>query len=58
MRVLVFGMTDNPGGVESFLLNYYRHIDKTKIQFDFNHKNMQKDGNTASSKLLGLVLEQ
>ena len=35
MRVLVFGMTDNPGGVESFLLNYYRHIDKTKIQFDF-----------------------
>jgi len=31
---------------------------KTKIQFDFNHKNMQKDGNTASSKLLGIVLEQ
>ena len=34
-RVLMFGMTENPGGVESFLINYYRHIDRTKIQFDF-----------------------
>ena len=34
-KVLVFGMTENPGGVESFLLNYYRRIDRTKIQFDF-----------------------
>ncbi len=35
MRVLVFGMTENPGGVESFLMNYYRCINKKKIQFDF-----------------------
>lgn len=35
IRVLVFGMTSNPGGVESFLINYYRHIDRNKIQFDF-----------------------
>ena len=34
-KVLVFGMTENPGGVESFLLNYYRNIDRSKIQFDF-----------------------
>lgn len=34
-KVLVFGMTENPGGVESFLVNYYRKIDRTKIQFDF-----------------------
>lgn len=34
-RVLVFGMTENPGGVESFLLNYYRNIDRENIQFDF-----------------------
>lgn len=28
------------GGVESVILNYYRHIDKSKIQFDFVvHKN-------------------
>lgn len=35
LRVLVFGMTENPGGVESFLMNYYRNIDRTAIQFDF-----------------------
>lgn len=35
MRILVFGMTENPGGVESFLMNYYRHIDRNHIQFDF-----------------------
>ena len=34
-RVLVFGMTENPGGVESFLMNYYRLINRDKIQFDF-----------------------
>ena len=35
MRILVFGMTENPGGVESFLVNYYRHIDRNKKQWDF-----------------------
>ena len=25
----------NSGGVESFIMNYYRNIDRTKIQFDF-----------------------
>ena len=34
-RILVFGMTENPGGVESVLINYYRNIDRNKIQFDF-----------------------
>lgn len=34
-RILVFGMTENPGGVESFLVNYYRHINRDKVQFDF-----------------------
>ena len=34
-RVLVFGMTSNPGGVESVIMNYYRYINKEKIQFDF-----------------------
>ncbi len=34
-RVLVFGMTENPGGVESFILGYYRNIDRSRIQFDF-----------------------
>ena len=34
-KVLVFGMTNNPGGMESVIMNYYRHIDHSKIQFDF-----------------------
>ena len=34
-RILVFGLTEIPGGVEKFLLNYYRHIDRETIQFDF-----------------------
>ena len=34
-KILVFGMTDNPGGVETVIMNYYRHIDKSNIQFDF-----------------------
>ena len=33
--VLVFGMTENPGGMESVIMNYYRHIDRTKVQFEF-----------------------
>lgn len=34
-RVLVFGMTENPGGVETVILNYYRNIDHKCVQFDF-----------------------
>lgn len=40
VRVLqIIGIACN-GGVESVILNYYRHIDKSKVQFDFVvHKN-------------------
>lgn len=35
IRVLqILGQVNN-GGVEAVVMNYYRHIDKTKIQFDF-----------------------
>lgn len=34
-KILVFGITDNPGGVESVIMSYYRHIDRNKYQFDF-----------------------
>lgn len=34
-KVLVFGITENPGGVESLIMNYYRHMDRERIQFDF-----------------------
>lgn len=33
--VLQIGMTPNEGGVESYVMNLYRKIDRTKIQFDF-----------------------
>ena len=34
-KILVFGMTENPGGIESVIMNYYRHINRENIQFDF-----------------------
>lgn len=35
IRVLQIGMHDKIGGVETYLMNYYRNIDKSKVQFDF-----------------------
>lgn len=35
MKVLVIGMTDNPGGMESVVMNYWRRMDRNRIQFDF-----------------------
>ena len=29
----------NSGGVESVVMNYYRNIDKNKVQFDFTFSN-------------------
>ena len=34
-RILVYGMTENNGGIESYVMNYYRHINKDLLQFDF-----------------------
>ena len=31
IRILVVGMHDEIGGVETFLINYYKNIDKRKI---------------------------
>ncbi|MGY6766145.1 glycosyltransferase family 1 protein [Faecalibacterium prausnitzii] len=35
IRVLHYGMSSNLGGIESFIMNVYRNIDKSKVQFDF-----------------------
>lgn len=35
IRILQIGMSDNIGGIETFIINNYRKIDKTKFQFDF-----------------------
>jgi glycosyltransferase involved in cell wall biosynthesis len=34
-KVLIWGMEDNPGGVESVIMNYYRNIDNNVCQFIF-----------------------
>ncbi len=35
IRVLQIVTTMNRGGLETMLMNYYRNIDRTKVQFDF-----------------------
>ncbi|MBQ7100089.1 MAG: glycosyltransferase family 1 protein [Clostridia bacterium] len=35
LRVLQIVTTMNRGGLETMLMNYYRHIDRKKVQFDF-----------------------
>ena len=35
IRVLQIGMYDHIGGIETYLMNYYRNINKNMIQFDF-----------------------
>ncbi|HEL2051685.1 TPA: glycosyltransferase [Streptococcus suis] len=36
-KVLHLGVTDNLGGIETFVVSAYRNIDKTKIVFDFGN---------------------
>ena len=35
IKVLCWGMSGNLGGIESFIFNTYKNIDKSKIQMDF-----------------------
>lgn len=35
IRILHWGMTPSVGGMETFLIEIYKHIDRTKVQFDF-----------------------
>lgn len=35
IRILQWGMTSGLGGLETFLMNVYRHIDRSQVQFDF-----------------------
>ena len=34
-RILVYGMTNLKGGIESYIMNVYRNLDYSKIIFDF-----------------------
>lgn len=35
MRILQIGLGDNPGGVEAFVMNYYRELSGKGVTFDF-----------------------
>lgn len=35
IRVLYWGMSSNIGGIESFIMNVYRNIDRERVQIDF-----------------------
>lgn len=44
LRILHVVTHMNRGGLETMIMNYYREIDKNKIQFDFlTHRNEEKD---------------
>ena len=32
-KVLVVGFTENPGGIENVVMNYYRNFDRNKVGF-------------------------
>lgn len=34
-RILIWGMSENIGGIETFIMNVYRNLDRKKVQFDF-----------------------
>ncbi|MDO4479202.1 MAG: glycosyltransferase [Lachnospiraceae bacterium] len=35
IRVLQIGLGPNPGGIESCIVNYHRHLDRQAVQFDY-----------------------
>ena len=43
IRILQWGMTNNVGGVEVFIMNIYRNIDRDKVQFDFLLSHIQPE---------------
>ena len=52
-KVLVFGMTPSYGGVESFVMNYYKHMNHDKVQFDFLCNTTEKIAYYDEIKALG-----
>ena len=44
------------GGLETMLMNYYRHIDRNKVQFDFLvHRDFKADYDTEIRELGGKI---
>ena len=43
IKVLQIGMTSNIGGLETYLMQQFDHIDKNKLQYDFVKITAEKD---------------
>ena len=56
IRVLHVVTHMNRGGLETMIMNYYRQIDRTKIQFDFlTHRDGNKDYDDEIRRLGGII---
>lgn len=56
IRVLHVVTHMNRGGLETMIMNYYRHIDRSKIQFDFlTHRDGKKDYDDEIQSLGGKI---
>ena len=56
IRILHIVTHMNRGGLETMLMNYYRHIDRTKMQFDFlTHREYDGDYGAEIKELGGRI---
>lgn len=56
IRILHVVTTMNRGGLETMLMNYYRHIDRSLVQFDFlEHRSSESDFDAEIAALGGTV---
>ena len=56
IRVLQIVTYMGRGGLETMLMNYYRHIDRSKVQFDFLvHRDFEADYDKEILKLGGKI---
>ena len=53
MRVLQIVTTMNRGGLETVLMNYYRHVDRELVQFDFLEHRAEESDYDAEIRSLG-----
>lgn len=54
MRILHNVGSISPGGMEALIMNYYRHIDRTKVQFDFLVRLSEEKSNYYEKEIVSL----
>ena len=62
MKVLQVGLSFNPGGIESFVMTYYRKLSKQGVRFDFismfPHLRMKKKSSHLEEKCFIRVMQE